>query len=65
MERATIMYQDYETHGQLGFVHTLTGVRTLTDELEKAAWHNARHLSQIRTARGRSSGATPHAAEAE
>ena len=40
----------YETHGHLEFVHSGTGVRTLKDELEKVAWHNAHHLAQIRTA---------------
>jgi hypothetical protein len=40
----------YETHGHLEFVHSVTGVRTLRDELDKVASHNAHHLSQIRTA---------------
>jgi hypothetical protein len=40
----------YETKGHLEFVHSVTGVRTLKDELEKVAWHNAKHLDQIRAA---------------
>jgi hypothetical protein len=42
----------YEKHGHLEFVHSVTGVRTLKDELEKVASHNAHHLDQIRTALG-------------
>jgi len=48
----------YETHGVLEFVHSVTGVRTLKDELEKVAWHNARHLAQIRSALGGANTAT-------
>ena len=40
----------YEQKGHLEFVHSVTGVRTLRDELEKVASHNAHHLAQIRTA---------------
>jgi hypothetical protein len=40
----------YDKHGHLEFVHSVTGVRTLKDELEKVATHNAHHLDQIRTA---------------
>jgi hypothetical protein len=40
----------YENRGHLEFVHSVTGVRTLKEELEKVAWHNAHHLDQIRTA---------------
>jgi DinB family protein len=40
----------YERHGGLEFVHSVTGVRTLKDEFDKVAAHNAHHLSQIRTA---------------
>jgi hypothetical protein len=40
----------YESHGHLEFVHSVTGVRTLRDELDKVASHNAHHLAQIRTA---------------
>lgn len=32
------------------FVHSETGLRTLKDEFEKIAWHNAHHLEQIRQA---------------
>lgn len=42
----------YDTHGHLEFVHSVTGVRTLKDELDKVASHNAHHLDQIRTALG-------------
>jgi len=34
----------------LEFVHSVTGVRTLKDEFDKVASHNAHHLNQIRTA---------------
>jgi hypothetical protein len=40
----------YDKHGHLEFVHSETGVRTLRDEFDKVAAHNARHLAQIRTA---------------
>jgi hypothetical protein len=40
----------YETHGHLPFVHSTLGPRTLRDEFEKVAAHNAHHLGQIRTA---------------
>ncbi|MFI5174772.1 MAG: DinB family protein [Terriglobia bacterium] len=40
----------YERHGDLEFVHSVTGVRTLRDEFDKTASHNAHHLSQIRAA---------------
>jgi hypothetical protein len=45
---------DYSKHGHLEFVHSETGVRTLKDEFEKVAAHNAHHLAQIRTALGKS-----------
>jgi putative acetyltransferase len=47
-----IYYADqyYETHGHLEFVHSVTGVRTLKDEFDKVASHNAHHLAQIRAA---------------
>jgi hypothetical protein len=51
--RSAIIYfarLHYENNGHLEFVHSTTGVRTLKDELEKVAWHNAHHLNQIRTA---------------
>ena len=40
----------YEQKGHLEFVHSETGVRTLKDEFDKVAWHNAKHLGQIRAA---------------
>ena len=40
----------YESHGHLEFVHSVTGVRTLRDEFDKVAGHNAHHLAQIRAA---------------
>jgi hypothetical protein len=42
----------YETHGHLEFVHSETGVRTLRQEFDKVADHNAHHLAQIRLALG-------------
>ena len=42
----------YETQGHLEFVHSVTGVRTLKDEFDKVASHNAHHLGQIRLALG-------------
>ena len=51
--RAAVIYytgEYYETKGHLEFVHSDTGVRTLQDELEKFAWHNEKHLEQIRVA---------------
>ena len=43
----------YEKSGHLEFVHSVTGVRTLQDEMDKVAAHNAHHLAQIRTALAR------------
>ena len=44
----------YERKGDLEFVHSVTGVRTLRDEFDKVASHNEHHLGQIRLAlRGR------------
>jgi hypothetical protein len=40
----------YAARGHLEFVHSETGVRTLKDEFDKVARHNADHLAQIRTA---------------
>jgi len=45
--------QHYESQGHLEFVHSVTGVRTLKDEMSKVASHNEHHLGQIRTALGR------------
>jgi hypothetical protein len=43
----------YESDGHREFVHSVTGVRTLKDEMHKIAAHNAHHLLHIRTALGR------------
>jgi len=51
--RAAMIYYaglHYDKTGHLEFVHSMTGVRTLKDEFDKTASHNAHHLSQIRTA---------------
>jgi hypothetical protein len=40
----------YDQKGQLEFVHSVTGVRTLKDEFDKVAFHNEHHLGQIRSA---------------
>jgi hypothetical protein len=40
----------YETHGHLTFVHSTQGPRTLREEFEKVATHNAKHLGHIRLA---------------
>jgi hypothetical protein len=48
--RAGIIYQArlrYDTDGHREFVHNQTGVRTLKDEFDKVASHNAHHLEQI------------------
>ena len=45
----------YETHGHLTFTHSTLGVRTLREEFDKVAAHNAKHLGQIRMALGRES----------
>jgi hypothetical protein len=45
--------QHYEKNGHLEFVHSVTGVRTLKDEMDKVAAHNAHHLDQIRSALAR------------
>jgi hypothetical protein len=51
--RAAIIYYaglHYEDKGHLEFVHSVTGVRTLKEEFDKAADHNEHHLEQIRLA---------------
>jgi hypothetical protein len=40
----------YECNGHLEFVHSVTGVRTLREELEKVASHNEHHLGHIKAA---------------
>lgn len=42
--------EHYVSKGHLEFVHSVTGVRTLKDEMDKVASHNEHHLGQIRTA---------------
>ena len=48
--------QHYEARGHLTFVHSVTGRRTLGQEMEKVAEHNAHHLEQIRAALRRAAG---------
>lgn len=40
----------YESSGQLEFVHSEVGVRTLKQEFDKIAAHNEHHLEQIKRA---------------
>jgi hypothetical protein len=40
----------YDSRGNLEFIHSVTGLRTLKEEFDKVAGHNENHLSQIRTA---------------
>jgi hypothetical protein len=51
--RAAVVHyavQHYEKSGQREFVHSVTGVRTLKQELDKVAAHNEHHLGHIRKA---------------
>ena len=51
--RTAIIYYvrlHYVSKGHLEFVHSVTGVRTLKDEMDKVAAHNEHHLAQIRQA---------------
>jgi len=51
--RANVQYlveQHYPQASNFTFVHSETGMRTLKDEFDKVAWHNAHHLSQIEQA---------------
>jgi hypothetical protein len=52
MRTVNIYYVErfYEAEGHREFVHSVTGVRTLQDEMHKIAAHNLHHLAQIRTA---------------
>jgi len=53
--RSAVIYHagvHYERSGHLEFVHSVTGVRTLKNEFDKIAFHNAHHLTQIRAALG-------------
>ena len=40
----------YVSHGDLTFIHSGTGLRTLKDEIDKVAWHCEQHLKQIEMA---------------
>jgi hypothetical protein len=42
----------YESHGHVEWVHSAMGRRTLAEEFDKVASHNAKHLGQIRAALG-------------
>jgi len=42
--------QNYDSRGDLEFVHSETGVRTLRDEFDKVVEHNEHHLAQIEMA---------------
>lgn len=51
--RSGVIYQagrHYPASGNLEFVHSQTGVRTLKDEFEKVVLHNEHHLQQIESA---------------
>jgi len=52
VRNAVIYYAgvQYEASGNLEFVHSVDGVRTLRDEFDKVAAHNEHHLRQIRLA---------------
>jgi hypothetical protein len=55
--RAMVIYEaerHYDNHGGLEFIHSESGLRTLKDEFDKVAAHNAHHLAQIRAALGQS-----------
>ena len=58
VRKAIIYYarMHYEQKGDLEFVHSVTGIRTLKDEFDKVASHNEHHLGQIRLALHGSSG---------
>ena len=40
----------YEKNGDMEFVHSQSGIRTLKDEFDKVAKHNLSHLNQIELA---------------
>ena len=42
--------QNYEAKADHHFVHNETGIKKLTDVIDKVVWHNERHLAQIRQA---------------
>lgn len=45
--------QFYESKGHIEWTHSAMGRRTLKDEFDKVATHNAHHVAQIREALGR------------
>jgi len=50
MSRRALIHlaRQHDTHaGDIWFVHSETGRRTLQDEFDKVVWHNQRHLDQI------------------
>ena|SRR5688572_6681508 len=51
--RAGVIHQarrHYETSGDITFVHSETGLRTLKDEFDKVVWHNEHHVRDIERA---------------
>lgn len=42
----------YASHGNNTFFQYSVGLRTVKEEFDKVAWHNEKHLVQIRTALG-------------
>jgi len=40
----------YISHGDLTFIHSGTGLRTLKDEIDKVVWHCEHHINQIEQA---------------
>jgi DinB family protein len=40
----------YDLYGHKEFIHSETGLRTAKDEFEKIAWHNQKHIDQIKLA---------------
>lgn len=45
-----VVHRYYISHGDLSFVHSTSGLRTLQEEMDKVAWHNQHHLDQIELA---------------
>ena len=44
----------YDQSGDVTFVHSVTGLRTLKDEFDKVVWHNELHLGHVEEALRRS-----------
>lgn len=40
----------YDESGDLTFVHSVTGLRTLKDEFDKVVWHNELHVGHVERA---------------